>query len=102
MSRQQRAQIIGGGHRRQTCAHVAEIVVGIVSVALAGDDERVDDRGTLAGVTGRANAARSGRVKCSHFERLVYLRGEDRFRRGRNEPTQREHPTVDYLLPIFL
>ena len=47
-------------------------------------------------VSGRVKPARSGRVKTSHFERSVYVGGEDRFRRGRNEPTQSEHPTVDY------
>jgi hypothetical protein len=47
-------------------------------------------------VTGRAKPASAGRVKTSHFERLVYAVGEDRFAGRCDEPTQSEHPTIDY------
>ena len=37
------------GHRWQTPQHVAQISERVFAVALTRDDERVDDRGALAG-----------------------------------------------------
>ena len=50
MGGQQRREIVLGGHRGQTREHVLEVGVGIEPAALGGDDQRVDDRGAVAGV----------------------------------------------------
>ena len=44
----QRREITPIGHREQPAEDIAHIREGIFPVALAGDDQRVDDRGTLA------------------------------------------------------
>src|ERR1039458_2950404 len=47
---QQDAQGVLGGHRRQTPEDVAQVRQRFDAAALAGDDDRVDDRGALAGI----------------------------------------------------
>lgn len=42
-------QIVLGGHRRQAREYVFQIFVGIVAVATAGADERVEDGSAVAG-----------------------------------------------------
>ena len=50
MRGQQGAQIVGRGHGGQAGEHVAQVGMGIVAAALAGDDERVEHGGAVAGV----------------------------------------------------
>ena len=50
MGGQQRREIVLGGHRGQTREHVLEVSVRVEAATLGGDDERVDDRGAIAGV----------------------------------------------------
>ena len=44
------AAAAASGHGGQTTEHIAQIIVRVVSVALAGDDQRVDNGGPVAGV----------------------------------------------------
>ena len=46
----QGVEVVLGGHPRQTCEDVAEVGQGIDPAALAGHDDRVHDRGAVAGV----------------------------------------------------
>lgn len=50
MPRQQRPQVILGGHRRQAGEHVPEASVWMVAVTLAGAEERVEYGGAVAGI----------------------------------------------------
>jgi hypothetical protein len=43
-------EVILVGHRGQAREHIAQIGGGVFAVAQAGDDERVEDGGTAAGV----------------------------------------------------
>ena len=47
---EQRAQIGAIGHERQTCEQILQVRQRVLAVALAGDDQRVEDRRTPAGV----------------------------------------------------
>jgi hypothetical protein len=47
--RGQRAEVVTVGHARQSREHVAQVNRRILAVALAGDDQRIDDR-SQAGV----------------------------------------------------
>ena len=49
-SRRKRIEIVLVGHRRQAGEHVAQVSRWLDAAALARDDDRVDDRGTLAGI----------------------------------------------------
>src|ERR1043165_1257975 len=47
---QQCVEVVAGGHARQLCEDITEVKVRIDTVALAGDDDGVDDRRALSGV----------------------------------------------------
>ena len=46
----ERAEIVLIGHSRHSREHDAQVGERVCAVALAGNDDRVDDRGALAGV----------------------------------------------------
>jgi hypothetical protein len=50
VDRQQRTQVVLICHRREPSEHVFEVSQRILAVPLAGDDQRVQDCGTLAGL----------------------------------------------------
>ena len=46
----QGGEVVPRGHLRQSREDIADVVEGIDAAALAGDDNRVNDRGAVAGV----------------------------------------------------
>ena len=50
LRRQERSQVLLGGHRRQPREHIPEISQRIDAMTAAGDDDRVDDGRAFAGI----------------------------------------------------
>jgi hypothetical protein len=95
---QERTEVVGGGHGRQAAEDIAKVIVGIVTVALAGDDERVNDRWAVTGVGKRSAILYSLVLSCKRHGKdpLAYLR--DVLTRL---PAMTNQDSLDPLLPSF-